>query len=104
MADDDLLLFWFSRLEEKSHPHMLGARAAQSELVGEVAAQRAGDEEQSFAVLNRFAELPVGAGEEGRAPRLELIRLETARKHHRMPPIATELALQLSRTDRRHRA
>ena len=83
---------------------MFGPRTAQSKLVREVATQRPGDEEQSLAILDRFTELPVRAGEEWWAPDFEPVRLEPARSQHRVPAIATQLAFQLARTDRSNRA
>jgi hypothetical protein len=104
MAHDGVALIRASGFEMESHPHLFGAGAAQAELTGEVAAERAGDKEQSLAVFDRWIELAVGAGEQWRAPWRELIRLEAAREQDRMPPGAAELALQLALTDGRHRA
>ena len=46
----------------------------------------------------------MGAGEQGWTPCVELIGFETARELHGVASVATQLALQLSRTDRRDRA
>src|SRR5205807_10561238 len=51
-----------------------------------------------------LSELPVSAREKWWAPRFELIGFEATREQHRVPPIATELAFELARTDRRHGA
>src|SRR5206468_10888580 len=75
----------------------------QAELVGEVTAQRAGDEEQRLAVLDRLAELAMHAGEERRTPGHELVWLEPACEQHRVTSLAAELALQLARADGRDR-
>jgi hypothetical protein len=83
---------------------MLGTGAAQPELIGQVAAQRAGDEQQRFTILDRLSELPVRAREKWWTPRFELIGFEASREQHGVPPIASELAFELARTDRRDRA
>jgi hypothetical protein len=98
------LLHATDRFEKKSHAHVLGACAAQSELAGKVAAECASDEEESLAILNRWLELAMCAGELGWLPRRELIRLEAARELDRMSPGAAELALQLALAEGRHRA
>src|SRR5256886_12650643 len=104
MPDDGLSLLGLGGLEYESHPHVLGAGAAKPELIGQVAAQRAGDEEKRLAILDRLSELPVCAREKWWAPRFELIWFEATRQQHRVPPIAAQLAFQLARTDRRHGA
>src|SRR5207237_4825627 len=104
MADDRLARFPTGCVELESHSHVLGAGATQTKLVRQVAAQPAGDEEERLAVFDRFFELPVGAGEQGWTPCVELIGFETARELHGVASVATQLALQLSRTDRRDRA
>src|SRR5438094_9195040 len=104
MPDDGLSLLGFGGLEDESHPRVLGTGGAEPELMGQVAAQRAGDEEKRLAILDRLSELPVCAREKWWAPRFELIGFEALREQHRVPPIATELAFELARTDRRDRA
>src|SRR5262245_33457460 len=101
MADDGLSLLGLTRLEDESHSQVLGARTAKSQLVGEVAAQRARDEEQRLAVLDRRAELAMRTCEHRRPPRHELVRLEPTRELHRVPPVAAKLTLELARSDRR---
>ena len=92
------------RFEKESNPHMLGAGTAQAELIGKVAAERSGDEEQSLAVLDWWLELAMRAGELRWSPRRELIRLEAAREEDGVPPRASELALQLALAESCHRA
>jgi hypothetical protein len=92
------------RFENQPHPYVLGTGAAQAELIGEVAAQSASDEEQSLAVLDWWLELAMRAGELRWAPPGELVRLEAAREQDHMSPGATELALQLALAKGRHRA
>ncbi len=104
MADDSLALLGQRGFELQLHAHLFRTRAAQSQLFGEVAAQRARDEEHCLAIFDRLFELSMSAGKERRAPWRQLIRLEATREQDRMPAIATELALQLARADRRHRA
>src|ERR1700693_6193807 len=65
---------------KESHPHVLGAGAAQAELTREVAAERAGDKEQSLAVFDRRLELAMRARELRWQPRSELVRLVAARE------------------------
>src|SRR5206468_9896808 len=57
MPDDRLTLLVPRGLESHSHAHLLCPGATHAELVGEVASQRAGDEEQRHAVLNSLDEL-----------------------------------------------
>ena len=78
---------------------MFGPRAAKAQLFRKVAAQRPGDEQQSLAVLDRFAELAVRARKERRLPCHELIGLDASREQDSVPSVATELAFQLTRTD-----
>ena len=104
MADDRGAFVRVARLEKNSYSHVLGPRAAQAELAGEVAAQRSGDEQQSLAVFHRWLELAVGAGEEWWAPWHQLIGLVAAREQDRMASLAAELALQLPRSEGRHRS
>src|SRR5438094_7729066 len=104
MPDDGLSLLGFGGLEDESHPRVLGTGAAQPQLIGEVAAQRAGDEEKRLALLARLSELPVCAREKWWAPRFELIGFAALREQPRVLPIATELAFELARTYRRDRA
>src|SRR5437868_13566757 len=104
MPDDGLPVFEFSGLEAKSHHHVLRARAAQPQLIRQVTAQCAGDEQERLTILNRLSELPVCAREEWWTPRFELIGFEASREQHGVPPVATELAFELARTNRRHRA
>src|SRR2546422_3918570 len=101
MPDDGLSLLGFGGLEDESHPHVLSAGAAKPELIGEVAAQRAGDEQQRLTILNRLSELPVRAREKWWTPRFELIGFEASCGQHGVPPIATQLAFELARTYRR---
>ena len=103
MAHHRLALFLTRGFEQESHPHLLGARTAQSQLVSQVSTERARDEQQRLAVFDRLIELPMRAREEWWVPRHELIGLQPPREEHRMPAIAPELALELSRADRRHR-
>src|SRR5712692_59728 len=91
-------------LDLEPHSNVLGACSAQSELVGQVTAQRAPDEEQRLTIFHRLDELPVSAREKRRSPGFQLIRFEAACEQHRVPPLVTKLALQLSRADRRHGA
>ena len=104
MAHNGVAFLRATGFEKESHTHVLGAGAAEAELSGKVAAERAGDEEQGFAIFDRWIELAMGAGEQGRAPRRELIRLEAAREQNRMSPGAAELALELALTEGGHRA
>src|ERR1035437_7824540 len=104
MAHDGVAFLRATGFEKESHTHVLGAGAAEAELTGKVAAERACDEEQCLAVFDRWIELAMGAGEQRRAPRREQIRLEAAREQDRMPTGAAELALQLALTEGRHRA
>src|SRR5438105_11053840 len=117
MPDDGLSLLGLGGLEYESHPHVLGAGAAKPELIGQVAAQREAllfvaralcsdlaDEEKRLAILDWLSELPVCAREKWWAPRFELIWFEATRQQHRVPPIPTQLAFELARTDRRHGA
>jgi hypothetical protein len=104
MAHQGVALLVRRGLEEKPHENLLGARAAQAQLGGEVVAQRSRDEQQSLAVFDRWIELPVDAGEKRRTPWHQLIRLESSREQDRMTSIATELALQLARADCSHGA
>src|SRR6476660_9452349 len=104
MAHEGVPALWFAHFETQSNPHVLGARAAEAELAREVAAERAGDEEQSLAVFDRRLELAMRARELRRQPRCELIRLEASRQQDRMSPGAAELALQLALAEGGHRA
>src|SRR5437879_7536025 len=104
MTDAGRSLLGLGGLEDESHPHVLGACAAQPQLIGQVAAQRAGDEEKRLAILDRLSELPVCAREKWWAPRFELIWFEATRQQHRVPPIPTQLAFELAQTYRRDRA
>src|SRR5437879_8292770 len=104
MTDAGRSLLGLGGLEDESHPHVLGACAAQPQLIGEVAAQRAGDEEKRLAILDRLSELPVHAREKWWAPRFELIWFEASREQRRVPPIATEMAFELARAASSHRA
>src|SRR2546427_9530653 len=104
MPDDGLSLLGFGGLEDESHPHVLGAGAAQPQLIGQVAAQSARDEEKRLTILNRLSELPVRAREKWWTPRFELIGFEASREQHGVPPIASELAFELARANRRDRA
>src|SRR5207249_6688784 len=104
MPDDGLSLLGLGGLEYESHPHVLGTGAAQPQLIGEVAAQSARDEEKRLTILDRLSELPVRAREKWWAPVFKLIWFEATREQHRVPPIATQLAFELARTDRRHGA
>src|SRR5437867_4161648 len=61
------------------------------------------DEEQGLAILNRRLELPVGAREHRRLPWRQLIGLEPACEQHGASAFATQLALELARSDRRNR-
>src|SRR5207245_11031173 len=74
-----------------------------SKLVCQFAAQRACDEKQRFAILHRLTELAVRAREQWWFPRHELIRFDAASEKDGMPSFATQLALQLSWADGRHR-
>ena len=103
MADDGVALFGLTSFKKQPYTHLLGARATKTELFREVIAQRASDEEKGFSVFDRFFELPVRAREHRRAPWCELIRLETTRQQHSVPAVTSELTLQLSRADGRHR-
>jgi len=82
---------------------MLGARAAKSELFGQVRAESASDEEQCFAITDRLPELAVGAGEHRRPPCLELIRLLASREKDGVPAVTSQLAFELARPYRRDR-
>src|SRR5437899_2134280 len=104
MAHQRVAFLTGTRFEKEPHPYVLGARAAQAKFAGEVAAERAGDEEQGFSVFDGWIELAIGAREHWRAPWRELIRLQAAREQDCMPPRAAELALQLALTDCSHRA
>src|SRR2546430_11453440 len=95
MPNDRLPLLVLRGLESHSHADLLCPRAPQAELVSEVTAQRAGDEEQRLAILDRLAELAMGAGEERRTPGHELGWLEAACEQHRGTFLPAELALQL---------
>src|SRR6266481_5981906 len=57
MSDDGFARFDLAVFAHDAHAHLLGARAAQSELLCEVSAQRPCDEEQGLAVLDRRLEL-----------------------------------------------
>jgi hypothetical protein len=83
---------------------VLGSRTTKPQLIRQVGAQRTSDEEQCLAIANWFTELPVRARERRRLPRLEQIRLVTTREQNRVPSVATQLAFQLTRSDRRHRS
>src|SRR2546425_4784929 len=102
MPDDGLTRLGFGGLEDESHPHVLGAGAAQPQLIGQVAAQSPRDEEKRLTILARLSELPVCASEKGWAPRFELIGFEASCEQHGVPPIASELAFALARTYRVH--
>src|SRR5258708_36343857 len=104
MAHDRLTLLGQRGFELQPHAHLFRTRAAQSQLCGEVAAQRARDEQHCLAVFDRLVELPMSACEKRRAPWRQLVGLEASREQDRMPSLATELAFQLARADRRHRA
>jgi hypothetical protein len=104
MADHRIALLLTTRLKQKSHSHLLGARTAKPHLVCEVTAQSAGDKEQRFAIFDRIIELAMRAREEWGMPWRELVRFQPARKEDSMPAVASELALQLARADRRHRS
>src|SRR5205814_10233120 len=99
VTDDRFALFRFAGFKVEPYPHMLGPRAAKAQLFRKVAAQRPGDEQQSLAVLDRFAELAVRARKERRLPCHELIGLDASREQDSVPSVATELAFQLTRTD-----
>src|SRR5439155_17062115 len=101
VTDDRFALFRFAGFKVEPYPQMFGPRAAKAQLFREVAAQRPGDKQQSLAVLDRFAELAVHARKERRLPCHELIGLEASREQDSVPSVATELAFQLTRTDRR---
>src|SRR5438445_13899069 len=102
MPDDGLSLLGLGGLEDESHPHVLGAGAAKPELIGQVAAQRAGDEEKRLAILDRLSELPVCAREKWWAPRFALIGPKASCEQDGVPPIASELAFELARAARGH--
>src|SRR6267143_519123 len=78
MADDGLALVWLIGFVGEPHSHLLRARAAQAQLGGKVAAQRAGDEQQRLAIFHRRLELPMRARELRWAPWDELIRFSAA--------------------------
>src|SRR5438094_9122113 len=103
MPDDRLTLLVLRGIESHSHAHLLCPGATQAQLVGGVAAQRAGDEEQRLAVLDRLAELAMRAGEQRRAPGPQLVWLEPACEQYRVTSLAAELALQLAWADGRDR-
>ncbi len=104
MAHDGFARFDVAVFAGEAHAHLLCACASQSKLICKVPAQRARDEEQGFAILDRRLELPVRASEHRRLPRRQLIRLEPACEQHRALAFAPELALELARPDRRDRA
>src|SRR5450759_5312461 len=104
MAHNGVAFLRATGFEKESHTHVLGAGAAEAELSGKVAAERAGDEEQGLAVFDRWIELAMGAREQGRAPWRERVRLHAARQEHRVSPGAAELALQLTLPEGGHRA
>src|SRR5258706_2851851 len=104
MPDDGFARFDLAVFAVEAHAHLLGAGAAQSELLGEVSAQRARDEEQGLAVLDRRLELAVRTREHRRLPRRQLIGFEPACEQHCAPALAAQLALELARSERRDRA
>src|SRR5712692_1855520 len=104
MPDDGFARFDLAAFAVETHAHLLCAGAAQSELLGEVSAQRTRDEEQGLAILDRRLELPVRAREHRRLPRHQLIGLEPACQQHCALALAAQLALELARSDRRDSA
>src|SRR4029077_3530253 len=104
MAHDRLALFQFGGFEMKPHAHMLRAGATQPQLFRQVAAQRARDEQHRLAIFDRLIELPMRAREKGWTPGGEQVGLEAPREQDCMTAVTTELAFQLARADRRHRA
>src|SRR5579859_620385 len=104
MPDDGFARFDGAVFADEAHAHLLGAGTAQAQLLRQVSAQRAGDEEQRLAILDRRLELPVRAREHRRLPGRQLIGLEPAREQHRASAFTAQLALELARSDRRDRA
>src|SRR5260370_11462873 len=104
MPDDGFARFDLAAFAVETHSHLLCAGTAQSELLGEVTAQRARDEEKGLTILDRRLELPVRAREHRRLPRRQLIGLEPACEQHCAPALAAQLALELAGSDRRDRA
>src|SRR5947199_5867378 len=103
MAHDGFARFDVAVFAGEAHAHLLCSGASQPKLICKVPAQRARDEEQGLAILDRRLELPVRAREHRRLPRRQLIRLEPACEQHRASAFATQLALELARSDRRNR-
>src|SRR5439155_10158640 len=98
MPDDGFARFDIAVFADEAHAHLLRAGAAQAELLGEVAAQRARDEEQGLAILHRRLELPVGAREHRRLTWRQMIGLEPACELQGPSYFATMHALEHART------
>src|SRR5581483_2370733 len=101
MAHERIAGLLIGALEAQADADVLGGGAAHAELFGEVVAERAGDEEQGFAVLDGIGELAVRARVHRWAPGFEAVRLEPAGEEDGAPSGRAELALELALADRR---
>src|SRR5438270_9366643 len=68
VADDRLPTFLFGAFQSQLHPNLLGACAAQAELLSKVTTQRPCNKQKRLAVLDWWLELTVFTGEHGRLP------------------------------------
>src|SRR2546423_13333223 len=94
MPDDGFARLDVAVFADEAHAHLLCAGAPESKLLGKVAAQRARDEEQRLAILDRRLELAVRAREHRRLPGWQLIGLQAACGQPPSAALAGQVGLQ----------